>query len=744
MIPRVVKGVGRLQPMRVGSCGALTQLMVSKRLQSSTHQSGTDTTATTTPTPANNAGMKRKLGLSGVKMGGNSFEYQPRINPKLIDITTLVDEKVESNCSIDEKIDIFEEGISSIYEMRVKDRIPYRQIRDSFGNIAVKLIKKMIAENESVVNQQRFYDILSTYFLANRYYYTLLTYSYMKSDLSFKSIYRHILQNWVKSLEFENSGNFKCTKLEIDNFQYQHHHLLNLAYLAYINCCVLDNIKITHQDLVTFLQTDDLPKIFQIQKTLTDLNLSAKFADEMKKFKVETVKNVQPTTNPNDTAFNKKIQQSVDGRNLYNLSRIWQEINQLSNTQKIPINEKTLVKFMNAFYDCDDIDQVFKIFQNMIANGISNPSIETWEIVIRALGCSKNLKNKSDSEKASISNTIERAIENIIESNLNMTSKTLSIIIGSFANLNRFDKVDECLTRFSTDGEGKLSLISPIRSNILIGLVLNDRIQEAESKLQSYMKENNYIPITSVMNTFLKYHSKKDNFTAVEQIFDFMKKHNIPEDITTYTIILDVYFKLHRKKGLVPDLDSVIAGIKSSSTVAFNDVTCTALIDGLAKDGSNIEAARSIYESSKTRFKSSAFMHTSLLKIELDFGSIANAEEIFNFYIKNIRNDTRIWNLMISGLLPKYEDLALSFYDRLKAQPDYSAQPNNFTWYFLLNHFMKKRNSEVVQMLIDDLKDVNIDQLGTKLPDLLKQLSSDYNIDPQLLAEISKFQKPVA
>lgn len=733
MIPRTVaRNLARLQPSRIGSCTAILS-----RCQSTGQAPAQSTSTRSNP----NFNRDRNDNDGKPRVGADGKPFRPRMHTKLKDITVQINQAIDTNSDFAESIDIFEEGIQYLHEIAQEENINIAQIRYHFSVSAEKLFGKMFHEKASISNQQRLLDVMAEYGLAHRYYFSLMAYNYMHSDLPAKTIYRHILQLWVGTLELENSKDSRrFVRPEIEGFNFRFTHLLNLAYFAYANSCALDNVHMNPKDLTNLLRQESLPRPYHVQSTLTDFGVSEKFANDMKEFLAQATHNYQKFTNPNDLSFNRRIQDAVDGRNIFNLDRIWQEVNELSKSQNIALKETTLIRFMNAFFDCGNVDQVFKIFQHMIANGIDKPNLETWEIVLRAFGSTKNLKGKSDAEKLQVGANIERTFEMMLK-DLQITAKTLSIIVGAFANLNQFDKVDEYLNRFSVQGDGDLPIIAPIKNNILVGLIMNNRIQEAELKLKEYMNEGNYVPLNSVMNTFLTYHSQKKNYDAVEKIFEFMKNYNIPEDIATYTIIIDVYFKLHRQKGLVPDLGAILAGLKSSTTVDFNDVTCTTLIDGLAKDGANIDAARSVYESYKTKFKGSAFMHSAMLKTELDYGSIAYAEEIFDFYIKNIRRDTRIWNMMITGLLPKYEDLALVYYDRFKSESDFTAKPNNFTWYFLLNHFNNKRNSDKIQMVIDDLKHVKLQQLGTKLPGMLLDLSESHQLDPQLQQELAKYSK---
>lgn len=98
---------------------------------------------------------------------------------------------------------------------------------------------------------------------------------------------------------------------------------------------------------------------------------------------------------------------------------------------------------MNGYYECQVHSKVFQVFQQMIQNGIEKPSIASWDFVIRSMGHPSYIRGFTKEQRDTTINNIERTVETIIGNDTELTPKTLSIIVGCFANLNRFDKVDE-------------------------------------------------------------------------------------------------------------------------------------------------------------------------------------------------------------------------------------------------------------------------------------------------------------
>jgi pentatricopeptide repeat protein len=674
-------------------------------------------------------------------------EYKrPKINPKLRDISFQIKSSVNSDADLTESIDIFEEGIQYLKEIQVSENIPVSKINYKFNPIVGDLFKKLLASDgatttavSDVKKASDFLDICCQYNLANRYHFTLVALAYVKSSDDHATTYRNILELWVKLIKYELNGNnskFIPTGFDMD---YRMFHLPNLAYFAYVNSCLLQETKFSSEDARKLLQTTELPQFFMVRKTLSDLKVFSEYTADFNKFAAACKENMYNDIDPNGFVVYKRIREASDRKDHFALNRLYQEVQDIASKKNQPISEQTLIRIMNGYFDCGETDQVFKIFQDMLESGVERPNIGTWDIVLRAMGSPANVLNKSESQKQKIANNLDRTVETIIQTGTELTAKTLSIVIGGFANLNKFDKVDEYINRFS--GEGKLPIVFTTKNNILIGLLLNKNISGAESKLKEFMMDENYVPSTTVMNNFLDFYAKNKNYKAVEGILEFMKKHNIPEEVATYTIIINVFFRLHREKGLTPNVEQILQSITGSKSIQLNDFTYTTIIDGLVKDGLNVEAARSIYDSVSKKYKSSPNLHTTMMKGELEYGLVANGERIFDNYIKNIRNDTRIWNLMINGLLPKYDDLAFHYYENMKKQSNMKCEPNYFTYYFLLNHFQKRGNKDRVQHIIDDLANKKLNNLGSQIPKLLLQLSGDYNLSKNLELELAKVSK---
>jgi hypothetical protein len=674
-------------------------------------------------------------------------KFKP-VNNKLRDISSQIRASVNSSSNdLTESIEILEEGLSYLREIQQVEGLSDETIFSIFQPILASIIDKSLDPSYNTnrsVNE--ILDIFISYNVAHAYHFTKAMVHELKSGEDRKVMYENVLHYWVKFIEYSKISNnpyvFKMYRVLREN-GFNQHDIKNLAYYAYVQSCLLQDLKYDFKDALKLLQTEELPEIFQIKRSIMSLGLNKSLSKDFQLFEKKLEAFNLESLDPNGSIIINKINNAIIHSDANLLNRVYEQMQDASVKNNKPINENTLIRLMNGYYECQVHSKVFQVFQQMIQNGIEKPSIASWDFVIRSMGHPSYIRGFTKEQRDTTINNIERTVETIIGNDTELTPKTLSIIVGCFANLNRFDKVDEFLNKYSTDGEGSLKVIHTANNNILIGLLLNKRITEAEEKLKELMANgSNYVPSTTAMNSFINHYAKAKNYKAVDGILKFMKQYNIPDEVGTYTIVIDLYFKLHREKGFAPDIQELLSSFKNAGVngLQINEYTLATLIDGLVKDGTNLAAARVLYDHISKKNKLSPQTMTSMMKGELDYGLIGNAETIFDKYIKAVRNDARIWNLMIKSLLAKHENLALNYYLRFKEQSklNLKIQPNYYTFYFLLSHFLKKGKTEQVQFLINEMADKTNSELGYELPKILRSLTDKYKFPSNLLHEINK------
>lgn len=672
----------------------------------------------------------------------NRNGLRSRRNPKLIEIRDQI-EKVISSAGNDltESLDIFEEGLSYLRDIQATENIDDELVYKTFRNLGTKLLDKAVDTNAALGAQtvQGVLDILIQYNVAhNVNFFQAMSHELINSGGG-ETAYENILQIWVKYLEYKkfvlNGNDVDVFFYHLKDRYYNKYLIKDLAYYAYCQSCISGKLEYNFNDVTKLLQSEEVPQVYLVKKTIGQIKTTDKATLQRNLFKFQEEINQISLGNldPNGIQVLKKIESSVIYKDVNQLNTLYDQIKLSSQNNQVSLKESTLFKLMSSYYELELFNNVFRVFQDMQASGIELPHISIWEILIRSMGHPGFIETLPKSERRKWSENIERVVATCIEKETKISSKTLSVIVSSFANLNDFEKVDSYLEKFKD-----VPMIHTTRNNILVGLIINKKIDEAESKLNQYMSEDKtYRPNSKVMNSFLAHHAKNNNLDAVNGIIKFMEKNDIPEEVATLTIIIGLYFKINLKKGQQPNVSDILELFKNSQ-IKFNYFTYTVLIDGLIKDGGNIEAARGVFEHLSKQFKQkpSAQILTSMIKGELEYGFTGNAEDLFSKYIKEIKNETRMWNLMVSSLLSRDEGLAVDYYNKLKGQLNHGVEPNFYTYYFMLNHFMKKGNRAMIEMILNDLNNSNLKDLGKSLPKMIKRLSQDYAVPSALLSKI--------
>lgn len=655
-----------------------------------------------------------------------------KINPKLRDISSQVRSSIELSDASDtaEALEILEEGLSYLREVQVAEGINEESLFSVFQPVLDVYSQKIT--DASTLN--KVLDLAIEHKVAHGFLFCRVM------ALQALESYQAVLQTWVRFLEYssavENGLVFKRFGFMKDS-AFRKRDLTNLAFYLYVQSCLAANAKYDFRDAMKLLQTDEVPEIFQVRRTVMGLG-AVRLEKEFQEFQTQLNALELESLDPNGSVVIRKINRAVATNDANLLNRTYELVQDAALKHKRPISENTLTRFMNGYLECQQIDRVFDIFRSMLQNGISKPSIVTWDIVLRCMGHPSYLRTLNEAKRNENHVNLRRTVDTVLSFYPEMSPKTLSIIVAGFANMGDFDAVDEFLAKYSVQGSGKVPVIHATKNNILIGLVLNKKVHEAEEKLKELMADGSgYVPSTLCMNTFLNHYARADNYKAVDGILKFMKQHNIPEEIGTYTIVIDLYFKMHRAKGLVPNVTELLESFASNKQagLTLNDYTYSILISGLVKDGLNLEAARTLFDHSKS-YGNSPHVLTAMLQGELDHGSVGNAEILFEKYTKS-KNDPRIWNQMIKALLYKHELLALQYYQNFKDQEKISSRckPNHYTYYFLIQHFMKKGNKEKIDWMLQEMAESG-SELGTELPKIIRRLSREHTVPKPLLDRV--------
>lgn len=737
----------------------LSSTIVALRYQSSSTTTTTTTTTTTSSSPTVPA-TSGKFDLPILKQDQTQEkvkrqpkrEYVP-LNAKLKDISEQIKTAILANEDLNESYDILEEGISFLRSVQKEEGISDSQIFYKFYPLTIELFtlaQKRELDNKSIVPFKKSLDELLEFFVNNRiatpWHFLQIGVKNLKESSELHTVteadsYQKFLSLWFKYFEYYKNNEFIFMRKIISirgkegEIDYKPYYLNNLAVFAYVQLCCLGEIKYSPVDASKFSTRENyIPLRSNIQSTLSHFGLYNK--ESFQRF-VDFLKlDEKKRFDPNGPKALYKIENSVDKRQL---DFVYSEIVGACKEKNIQIDEKIVCALMERYLKFEEYNEVFTLFENIINSGIK-PSINAWNIAIRAMTNPTRIRSEIKYSKKLLVENFERTIKTILASGLSFNGETIGAIVSGYANLGDFVKANEYMTQYaSIPGATNLA-----NDGLLRGLISNNQVDQAEQKLHEFMSKNKkkknqnefYKPSTNVMNDFLNYHIKKKNYSAVNGLTQFMRQHEIEENVATRTILINAYFDSLHAIGKTPDLSTYLAQMEESSKAnkkGFNEQMHSTLLKGLIQGG-NIEAARQLFVILKKRYPRSAWLNTQIIVAEVTLGDVKLGEDLFNRYIKEIKNDVIIWNTFIHNLLQKDERLAYVYFNKMKQNG--SNGPNFYTYYFMLQHYRRKGNKDKVQQLVNELNSNKLDDYGNVLPKFVASLSGYVDVPVSLLERI--------
>ncbi|CAK7896830.1 hypothetical protein CAAN1_03S05468 [[Candida] anglica] len=716
-----------------------TQVALLNRFQST---STNPVEVTKSSRPDGESKPREQHSRGGRRGGDHKAGNRPSANfPKVRDIANQIrGVTVKAGDDLQESFQILEEGLAYLRQIQTAEGIPEPVLYTAFQEILQSLMEK--ASKPGVKTGGRsMEDILNLYIsfnVAHGYHFCQVMASELINSEAPLQGYEAVLNWWVKYVEYKRAQPLcESTHLRAHNNgpnKFYRNDVVHLSFYAFLQSILEQGIEFDPKVAYKIFATEDLPQVYNVGQTVVRFKVKPSMEEYHRTFgKAIDVINIE-TLDPNGPLAINRIVQAVQKNSVSKLNYTYRDILSASKSNGKPVMESTLVRIMSAYAALQAFDKTLEVFQDLLNRGISKPSTAAWENMLLACCHPNYLSEQPKDRRDQNVNRVEQFVSTMEMNGTKITPKTLAIIIGCFANLNRFDKVDQYLQKFTVDSDKPLPIVHLTRNNILNGLILFGNVSEAEKKMKLFQEEDpTYFPGVTVMNSYLSYYVKAKNFNAVDGILTYMKDNHVAYDLATYTILIDMHFKLTHEKGQEASLETVLDLFKdaNANNLKINEVAISTLIYGLCKDGVNTEAARVLFKYAKKSMRLTPQLVTTMMTTELEFGSIEESQKLFELYIKDFSNSTRVWNQMIKGLLNKNDDLAFEYFNRLKKEP--KADPNFFTYYFLLNHFNGKDKRDKVQELIDDLNAGALKNLGEQIPRVLKRLEGKYNISAKLL-----------
>lgn len=688
--------------------------------------------AQTKPNTESQSELEPKQNKQNSKKSSGNGNRRP-YSRKLADISRQIDvsAKEADPKNLTEAIDIYEEGVTYLREVQQDEGIDEEHMYRVFQRPASVLLDSAIkAGDEAVI------DRVLNIFVANRvahlFHFTMYQ-QYLLAQGS--SRFPDVLTLWLRYLEYSKSLIMPISTLSTKHISYhaeskiQPYDMLNLTYFAYVILCHSAGVEQNINDTVKLLQLTDISKVPNVRHVRSGLNkmgLSQTLSKELKIFDEISRSTFIKNLDPNGEAMANKIFGIAKRGNANQLRQFYQQMITASVENKLPLTEDSLTRVMSAFIDLHLFNDALEVFTTMVSS--FKPSATSWAMAIKAMGHPKYVENLSGEERASLIQNIKSTLVSMEALGISVNAKTLAVAVGAMSNLNNQEEVQQLLTTYKS-----VPVVHLTKHNILLGMILNKRVSEAEQLMKTYLESDaSYVPLIQLLNAFLSHYVATENDKAADAMMKFMSEKNIIADLGTITTVVNYYFKTCKSNGQIPDVKLVLSEM-SRSDIKWDTNMASTLLTGLTQDGSNIDAARGVFNyfiDLSPQYKNSSAMYTPMIKAELDFGDSSIALDLFEWYNQHLNVEVRMWNMMITGFLNNNESKAIKLYNQMIER---SVEPNFFTYYYMLSHFLKKGNEKRTQWVLNEMAASRLKNFGQALPGLVNKLKLNFDVPKDLL-----------
>lgn len=526
----------------------------------------------------------------------------------------------------------------------------------------------------NVVNVNNFQKVINTYYSEKKLQEVLLT--------------------WVSFLEY-------CT---IEGIKGRALKTKVIVQLAYIEDCLEKGTKPDDETIKALLQTEELPHIGILRKTLGELfGKKGPRYDLMKK---SLDKKELSNQNPNSIQFLQQVARDAHGGNARGVGMQYDQLKRISEASGIPLTEDSQVAFMNAFNRIFQARKAMEIWNEMMKAKVI-PSTLGWNALLETV--SKFGPHEGRLEQ------VETVFANIPQKNDESYAKLITI----YAFLKQYEKIDKLVT----DKLLEKPLVAQSYFQYLAGA---GKIPEAQQTIVK-MEKNGILLTRASYNGLIGAYIRANKFNEARKVLTKMEAQGLRPDVATYTMLIDLTFKDTRQKGdlVNDDLISSFLDNMRGGGIEPNVFTMTTIIDGLGKDPSHEETAMKLFQYLQEHNLVSNVTYGAMIASAFNFGRVRQAELYFADYIKaGYKPSISSWNQMFDGFARnKAAHRAKEYYLAFrKSVPDSFPDANKFTLYFLLKAARFGRDPELANLVLDDMVTHNLTR-STRVIESIRELS---------------------
>ncbi|ODQ80378.1 hypothetical protein BABINDRAFT_166716 [Babjeviella inositovora NRRL Y-12698] len=474
---------------------------------------------------------------------------------------------------------------------------------------------------------------------------------------------------------------------------YSNNDIVRTTYLTYVMSCISKAIVPEYKTALSVLQVDALPEANHMRNFMKTHSALVPKGGAISMDAVSSVirKLNVSALDPNDGKLYLEAERAATDGKFAAVDRILDSI--LASDK--PVAETTMVRFMNLYaVRGQRYVKALEIFNTLLQSGIK-PTAPTFNAAIMTLA--KFAKQPVEARVAKVQEILKTMESLEVAPN----KDTYASLIELYAVARKFDEVDKLYA--------SVNKTQVVRDAYVASMVARGDLPKAARVLQTMIAEDDYVPNARVFNKFIQHHIANREYDQAAKSLNALYECGGSPDVATYTMTIDLLFKSSRRNGATPDFGLIVKTLEEMSQHGLpnNIYTLTAILDGLLKNGTDLEAARAIwkYMQLTLKYTPTKTTYTTMISGELDFGDTARAEALFAEMLARaeFHKQASDWNLMIVGFVKKGDAArAQEYFTRMQqaGEKDVKQRPNHYTFGFMMRDAIRREDWAAVSDML--------------------------------------------
>ncbi|KAG7867153.1 hypothetical protein KL918_002592 [Ogataea parapolymorpha] len=381
-----------------------------------------------------------------------------------------------------------------------------------------------------------------------------------------------------------------------------------------------------------------------------------------------------------------------------------------------PFSEQTYAKLMELCAITGKYQQAQQLWAELTKAGVK-PTVQTWNQLL-------NVHAKSDAPQKLL--RIE-SVYRLLRESVQPDAQTVGLMIYGYLGCRELKKALD-FYRAQKDAASAQE-VWDIRNTLLRGLVQNDYVAEAEKFYNVFRAEAKaqnvaFEPDIRFYNSLLRHLFAKDDVDkALATMDEILGSDTLAPDVATYTTIIDVLGMKASRTGVPVEVEiQKLIDTMMSSKIKPSVRTTGALVKMLAAKPETIAIAEQLVEQlKKDKRRISDVIYSTMVTAESSQGNVSKAMEYFYAALEaGVPMTTQFYNSIFRGFSINPDVRGLRRFFEF-VQKNATQKPNFYTFYYMLRAAAIQDDHVLAQYVIDELAEAELQDLGTRLPQMLER-----------------------